>query len=138
MRRPAALISVCFCAGMLGALIGIAAAWSWELLGLSDLGAYTLRPLLAPVGPYPRLIWGGLWGVLYFFTIGSARTRKHWIQKGLLISLLPTLYYLVFFLPEQLSSGQELSFIAPVIVIILNLIWGVFTGLFARLLWGRN
>lgn len=138
MRRPAALISVCFCAGMLGALITVAAVSVWELLGLPDLGAYTLRPLLAPAGLYPRLIWGGLWGVLYFFTIGSARTRKHWIQKGLLISLLPTLYYLVFSLPEQLGSGLELSFIAPVIVIVLNLFWGIFTGLFARLLWGRN
>lgn len=66
MRRPAALISVCFCAGMLGALIGIAAVSGWELLGFPDLGAYTLRPLLAPAGLYPRLIWGGLWGVLYF------------------------------------------------------------------------
>ena len=138
MRRPAALISICFCAGMLSALVGLVAVWSWGMLGLPDLAGYAVRPLLAPVGFYPRLIWGGLWGVLFFLTVGSARTRKHWIRKGVLISLLPTLLYLVLFLPDQVGSGLTLSLVPPAIVTVVNLLWGIFVGLFSRLFWGRD
>lgn len=138
MRRPAALISICFCAGMLSALVGFCAVWAWAMLGLPELSVYAVRPLLAPDGFYPRLIWGGLWGVVFFVTVGSARARKHWMRKGLLVSLLPTLLYLIFYLPDQVGSGLTLSLAAPAIVVVLNLIWGVFIGLFARLLWGRD
>ena len=138
MRRPAALISICFCAGLLSALIGFCAVWAWEMLGLPDLTGYAVRPLLAPTGFYPRLIWGGVWGLLFFLTVGSARTRKHWIRKGVLISLLPTLLYLILYLPDQVGSGLTLSLASPAIVIVINLLWGVFIGLFSRLLWGRD
>lgn len=138
MRRPAALISICFCAGMLSALVGLSAGWAWGMLGLPDLTGYAVRPLLAPDGFYPRLIWGGLWGSLFFVTVGSARTRKHWIRKGVLISLLPTLLYLILFLPDQVGSGLTFSLASPAIVIVVNLIWGVFIGLFSRLFWGRD
>lgn len=138
MRRPAALLSVCFCAGLLGALAGLCASWVWGMLSLPDLSAHPVRPLLAPPGFYPRLVWGGLWGLLFFVTVGSARTRKHWVQKGVVISLLPTLYYLILLLPNQVSSGQTNPFISPAIVISVNLLWGVFTGVSARLFWGRS
>ena len=138
MRRPAALISICFCAGILSALVGLGAVWVWGQLGLPELAGYVVRPLIAPAGFYPRLIWGGLWGVLFFLTVGSARTRKHWIRKGVLISLIPSLLYLVLYLPDQVGSGLTLSFASPAIVIVVNLIWGVFVGLFSRLLWGRD
>lgn len=138
MRRPAALISICFCAGVLGALVGLNAVWLWNMLGLPELTRTAVRPLLAPNGFYPRLIWGGIWGCLFFLTVGSARTRKHWIRKGVLVSLLPTLLYLVLFLPEQVGSGLNFSLATPTIVFVVNLIWGVSVGLFARLLWGRD
>ena len=138
MRRPAALISICFCAGILSALVGLSAVWAWGMLGLPDLTGYVVRPLLAPDGFYPRLIWGGLWGFLFFVTVGSARTRKHWMRKGVLISLLPTLLYLILFLPDQVGSGLTFSLASPAIVTVVNLIWGVFIGLFSRLFWGRD
>ena len=138
MRHPAALLSVCFCAGMLGALAGLCAVWSWGMLGLPDVFGQMVRPLLAPDGFYPRLVWGGLWGILFFLTVGSVRTRKRWIQKGLLISLIPTLYYLIMILPGQGGLGLDRSLAAPVSVVAVNLVWGVFTGLFSRLFWGRN
>jgi hypothetical protein len=138
MRRPAALLSVCFCAGLLGALIGIGAVSVLEMLGLPDLSAYVVRPLLSPGGFYPRLVWGGLWGLLFFLTIGSVRTRRHWIQKGVLVSMVPTLLTLILYLPEQTGSTPKFFLAAPATIILLNLIWGVFTGLFSRLLWGRN
>ncbi len=138
MRHPAALLSICFCAGLLGALVGLCAVWSWGMLGLPALSGTELRPLLAPYGFYPRLVWGGLWGVLFFLTVGSVRTRKHWIQKGVIISLVPTLYYLIMILPGQGGFSLDGSILSPLAVIILNLLWGVFTGLFARLFWGRS
>ncbi len=138
MRRPAALISICFCAGMLSALVGFSAIWAWTMLGLPELTGYTVRPLLAPDGFYPRLIWGGLWGGVFFITVGSVRARKQWIRKGLLVSLLPTLLYLILYLPDQVGSGLTLSLASPAIIVALNLLWGVFVGLFARLLWGSD
>ena len=63
MNRPLHLLAVCFCAGLLGALL------SGLLLGLAGkFGAFTLvgvhlAPQLKPAWFYPRLVWGGLWGL---------------------------------------------------------------------------
>lgn len=141
MKRTSALISVCFCAGLLGALANTAFAWFCSNYGLTELAGVTLKTGFGRDILYPRLVWGGIWGLLYGLTVIPARSRKHWVRKGLLISLAPTLYHLFVVFPYQTihgTLGMELGLLTPLFILCFNLVWGFFTGVFARLLWGKS
>lgn len=141
MQRNSALLSVCFCAGLIGALANSLAIWFSGLWGLTELVGVHIAPHLTPAWLYPRLVWGGLWGLVYFLSVGQARYRRHWIRKGLWVSLLPTAAQLFYFFPTRTPfgpMGMGLGTLTPLFVLLFNVIWGFFTGLFARLLWGRG
>ena len=141
MNRPLHLLAVCFCAGMLGALL------SGLLLGLAGkFGALTLAgvqlaPQLKPAWFYPRLVWGGLWGLLYYLAVGRAHARCRWARRGMLVSLLPTAFELLVVFPYWQGAGlfgSKLGRLTPLVVLLANLAWGFFTGICCRLLWGRR
>ncbi len=139
MRRSA-LLSVCFCAGLLGAGASLAFAWLCSNYGLTDLADVTWRVSFTSSRLYPHLVWGGIWGLCYALTVIHPRSRKHWVRKGLVVSLLPTLYHLFVVFPYQTTYGMlgiELGLLTPLFVFIYNLVWGVLTGIFTRLLWGK-
>ncbi|RMF45822.1 MAG: hypothetical protein D6751_06535 [Deltaproteobacteria bacterium] len=141
MNRSSALFAVCFTAGALGALVNSLAAHYAGSLGLFGLIGVKLHPPLALAWLYPRLVWGGLWGLVYFFTIGRVRTRRHWVRKGLWVSLLPTAVQLTIVFPNFTSHGMfglGLGTLTPLAVLLLNGIWGLFTGIFTRAFWGRG
>ena len=87
-------MTVCFCAGMLGALCSSLVAWKAGQLGLPALLDVRMTPSLTLSWLYSRLVWGGLWGLLYFLTVGPLKSRRHWARKGLWLSLLPTAFQL--------------------------------------------
>lgn len=141
MNRGSALFAVCFTAGVLGGLFNSLAAWlagSWQLTAMAGVD---LSPTLTLGWLYPRLIWGGLWGLLYYFSVGRPRSRRQWVRKGLWLSLLPTAVQLFVIFPNHTSHGMlglGLGTLTPLFVLLYNLIWGGFTGLFTRIFWGRN
>ncbi|WP_305043239.1 hypothetical protein [Geoalkalibacter sp.] len=141
MERKGALLATCFCAGLLGALcnsLALAAAGSWGLMAAAGVN---LAPALTLSWLYPRLVWGGLWGLLFFFAVGAPRYRRHWIRKGLWLSLLPSLYQLLYVFPhlEQKGlMGLELGQLTPLFVLLFNFLWGAVTGMLTRILWGRG
>jgi hypothetical protein len=141
MQRPSALLAICFCAGLLAALFNSLAACLSSALGLPALADITMTAELSKLWIYPRLITGGLWGLTYFFTVGRRGSRRYWVRKGLWISLLPSAVQLFFTYPEQTPYGLlglGLGPLTPILVILSNLIWGFFIGIFTRLLWGRE
>lgn len=141
MNRNSALLAVCFAAGVLGALANSLAAWIFGLWGVTALAGVSLAPTLTLPWLYPRLVWGGFWGLVYFFTVNSQRRRRQWIRKGLWVSLLPTAAQLFYFFPYHTPFGPlgvGLGDLTALFVVLFNLVWGFFTGLFARLLWGRG
>lgn len=141
MRRSSALLCVCFCAGMIGALANSLAVWASGAQGVTALAGVHLAPRLTPAWLYPRLVWGGLWGLAYFITVAPPRYRRHWVRKGLSISLLPTVAQLFYFFPYHTPFGplgMGRGALMPLFVLLFNFIWGFFTGLFTRLLWGRG
>lgn len=141
MQRTSALIAVCFCAGLLAALGNSIAAWLGGLWGITALFGVDMVPEFTRAWLYPRLVWGGLWGLPYFFTIRYLHLRRRWVRKGLWFSLLPTLAQLLFFFPRFTEAGWfglGLGAATPLFVILYNLVWGFFLGVFARLLWGRG
>jgi hypothetical protein len=141
MQRNRTLLAVCFCAGLLGALGNSLVAWIAGKWGLTAMMGVALAPELTTAWLYPRLIWGGLWGLFYYFTVSHRHNRRHWVRKGLWVSLVPTLVQLFYIYPEQTTHGLMgigLGFYTPVFVFAFNLVWGFLTGFFTRLLWGRG
>ncbi len=141
MNRDSALLAVCFCAGLIGALANSIAAWLAGQWGITELAGVSLAPALTAAWLYPRLVWGGIWGLAYFVTVKRPRTRRHWVRKGLWVSLLPTLTQLLYVFPQKTSFGLlglGLGTLTPAFVLLFNMIWGFFTGFFTRLLWGRG
>ncbi|PLX99427.1 MAG: hypothetical protein C0624_13495 [Desulfuromonas sp.] len=140
MHNSNALMAVCFLAGLIGALFCSLAAWAFGNWGITALAGVNMAPALTLTWLYPRLVWGGIWGLAYFLLVGSPRSRRRWVRKGLLISLLPTLLQLFYFFPYTTPFGQmgvKLGLMTPLFVLLYNFIWGFFTGVFTRLLWGR-
>jgi len=141
MTRTRVLMTVCFCAGVLGALCSSLVAWKAGQLGLPALLDVRMAPSLTLSWLYSRLIWGGVWGLAYFLAVGTLKSRRHWARKGLLISLLPTLFQLLVVYPQMTGHdllGLDLGQFTPLFVLLYNLIWGFCTGVFCRILWGRG
>lgn len=141
MNRPLALMSVCFCAGLLGALVNSTVAWLFGNWGIPELLGVSLAPAFTKQWLYPRLVWGGLWGLVYFLAVGGRGAHRHWIRKALWISLLPSAFQLFVVFPYWTRHGIlgfGLGDFTAIFVLVYNLAWGFGTGIFSRLLWGRN
>ena len=141
MTRTTVLMTVCFCAAVLGALCSSLVTWKAGQLGLPAMLDVRMSPALTLPWLYSRLIWGGVWGLAYFLTVGPLKSRRHWVRKGLWISLLPTLFQLLFVYPQLTGHdmlGLALGQFTPLLVLLYNLVWGFFTGVFCRILWGRG
>jgi len=141
MNRGSALLATAFVAGLIGALFNSLAAWGAGQLGLTSLIGVKIAPALTAAWLYPRLVWGGIWGLAYYFTIARPRNRRHWVRKGLWMSLLPTAVQLFVVFPNTTPHGMlgfGLGQLTPLAVVVFNLVWGFFTGVFTRILWGRN
>lgn len=140
-KRNGALLAVCFTAGVIGALANSLTAWLSGELGLPAMAGVQLAPDLTKAWLYPRLIWGGLWALAFWITVAHPRSRRHWVRKGLYISLLPTAVQLFYIFPYQAHQdmmGLSLGTLTPAFVLLYNAVWGFFTGVFTRLLWGKG
>jgi hypothetical protein len=141
MPRASTLMTVCFCAGVLAALCSSLVVWQAGQMGLPAMAGVRMSPTLTPDWLYSRLVWGGLWGLIYFLVVGPLKARGRWARKGLWISLLPTAFQLLVVYPKMTSYGWfglDLGQFTPLFVFLYNLIWGFCTGIFCRLLWGRR
>jgi hypothetical protein len=141
MPRTSALMTTCVCAGMLAALCSSLIAWKAGQMGVPAMLDVRMAPKLTSAWIYSRVVWGGIWGLTYFLAVGPLRARRHWARKGMWISLLPTLFQLLVIYPKMTGHdwlGLSLGQFTPLFVFVYNLIWGLFTGIFCRLLWGRG
>ncbi|KIH78027.1 hypothetical protein SAMN05660860_02300 [Geoalkalibacter ferrihydriticus] len=141
MERKGALLATCFCAGLLGGLVYSLTLWAAGFYGFTAAAGVLMTPDFSLPWLYPNLIWGGLWGLVYFPTVASYRHRKHWIRKGLWISLLPALFALLYLYPQvqrQGLLGLELGNFTPLFVLLFHFAWGAATGIFTRMLWGKR
>ncbi|MEA3363461.1 MAG: hypothetical protein U9Q61_09390 [Thermodesulfobacteriota bacterium] len=140
MPKSSALFAVCFTAGLLGALASSLFLWGCNEWGVTAILNVKMAQALELPKLYPQMFIGGLWGLVYFFTVGSPRQRRHWVRKGLWFSLIPSLtaiFYLYPYVYHKGMAGFDLGMLTPLLIVIVNLIWGLFTGFFARLFWGR-
>ncbi|HKL25140.1 MAG TPA: hypothetical protein VJ910_02805 [Desulfuromonadales bacterium] len=141
MNRTLALMCVCFCAGLIGGLGSAASAWLFDSWGIPDLLNVRMAQAFNKTWLYPQLIWGGLWGLVYFLTVGGRNSRRHWVRKALWVSLLPSVFQLFVVYPywaHQGLLGLHLGEFTALFTVFHNLVWGLTMGIFSRLLWGRH
>lgn len=124
-------VSLAFAAGVVGALFNSLAVWAAGHYGLSARVGVAIHPSFSADWLYPRMVWGGLWGLLLLLPLAPGRT----LIRGLVLSLGPSLAQLLFFFPQQTShglGGLGLGLLTPVAVLIFNAIWGISAAYWIR------
>jgi hypothetical protein len=124
-------ILVCFAAGCLGALINSLVSWQAGELGIAHWAGVSIAPKLSAGWLYPRIVWGGLWGVLFVVPFLNSR----FLLKGTVLSLIPTAVQLLYVFPHMAHQGLmglHLGMWTPAFVLVFNWVWGVVTAAVIR------
>ena len=122
---------ILFAAGCLGALANSLAVWLFGDLRITGALGVSIAPAITPAWLYPRVVWGGLWGLLFLLPIYPSKP----ILKGSFLSLFPTAVQLLVVFPLKAGkglAGLELGLLTPVFVVFFNWVWGVVTALSIR------
>jgi len=129
-RAHARQLSLVFAAGAVGALANSVAVWAAGASGLTHAIGVRIAPELSPAWLYPRVVWGGLWGLLFLLPLASQR----WVAQGLALGLFPTLAQLFVFFPRAGvdALGTKLGALTPLVVIAANAIWGLAASAWLR------
>ena len=113
-----------FTAGCIGGLVNSLIVWQFGQLGINASFGVSIAPNLSPAWLYPRIVWGGLWGLLFLLPLWSSRL----FLKASMLSLLPTLVQLFIVFPLKTNkgvAGLELGLYTPVLVLFFNWVWGI-------------
>jgi hypothetical protein len=117
-----------FGAGALGGVANSLALWLFGDLGITARLGVSLAPSLSAPWLYPRIVWGGLWGLTFILPFMKSRP----IKKGVVLSLLPTLLQLFVIFPNYAHQGRlglHLGTLTPAFVVFFNMVWGFVAGL---------
>jgi len=117
-----------FAAGCLGALANSLTVWLFGEFGITGQFHVSMAPPLTPGWLYPRIVWGGIWGLLFVLPLTNAKP----VRKGILLSILPTIIQLLVVFPIKAKKGYlglQLGTLTPVFVVFYNMVWGVVTSL---------
>lgn len=121
-----------FSAGCAGGLAYSVAVSTFGDLGITSALGVSFHHSLAPAWVYSRIVWGGIWGMLFFLPL----SRSNLFLKGTILSLLPTAFQLFVVFPifaERGIGGLELGLLTPFVILFFNGLWGVATALILQL-----
>ncbi len=131
MKNFCRSLSLVFAAGCFGGLLCSLTLW---LFGVSELTAHfgvKLAPKLTLEWLYPRVVCGGLWGLLFLLPY----MQRSYFFRGLLWSLAPSFVTLFILLPFTLGKGflgTKLGDFTPLFVLLFNAVWGLSSGLWLQ------
>ncbi len=116
-------ISSAFSAGAVGGLANSLVVWIFGVLGITSLLGVKIAPHLSPAWLYPRIVWGGLWGLLFLLPV----MIRSLFARAFVFSLAPTAVMLFIIFPKMGKGvyGLSLGTLTPVFVILFNFIWGI-------------
>ena len=117
-------LSLVFAAGCLGGLVNSLAVWIAGETGITALLGVAIAPRLSAAWLYPRLVWGGIWAILFLLPFMQRRL----FSKGLVLSLGPSLVQLFVVFPVKAGKGVmglDLGVLTPVLVLVFNAVWGL-------------
>jgi hypothetical protein len=121
-----------FAAGCVGALANSLTVWFFGHQGITRSIGVLMSPALSPDWLYPRIVWGGLWGLLFILPFLNSRL----FAKGTVLSLVPTavqLFVLFPFVAHKGIAGIKLGLYTPAAVLFFNWVWGMATAVTIRL-----
>jgi len=124
-------LMIVFAAGCLGALANSLTVWAFGHYGISASLHVHITPDLSPHWLYPRIVWGGIWGMLFVLPMLQSR----WLLKGTALSLAPTavqLFVIFPFIAHKGMAGLELGTLTPLLVLFFNGVWGIVTAMAIR------
>ncbi|KPJ75903.1 MAG: hypothetical protein AMJ54_13530 [Deltaproteobacteria bacterium SG8_13] len=124
-------LSLVFAAGCFGGLLNSLAVWISGETGITALLGVAIAPRLSAAWLYPRLVWGGIWAILFLLPFMQRRL----ISKGILLSLGPSLVQLFVVFPIKAGKGVmglELGLLTPLLVLIFNAVWGLAAAIWLR------
>ncbi len=116
-----------FAAGCVGALANSMTVWLFGNLGINSALGVSIAPPLSPGWLYPRIVWGGIWGLLFVLPMMQSRL----LMKGAVLSLFPTAVQLFVVFPLKAHkgvAGLDLGLLTPLLVLFFNWVWGVVTA----------
>ena len=125
------IVLIVFAAGALGALANSLAVWLFGHVGITATLGVAIAPELTSHWLYPRIVWGGLWGLLFILPMLQSRI----FLKGTILSLFPTAIQLFVVFPlvkHKGMAGLELGLLTPLCVLFFNWIWGTITAFTVR------
>jgi hypothetical protein len=82
MKKPLTF----FAAGCVGALANSFTVWAFGQYGITQALGVAIVPALSSSWLYPRIVWGGIWGLLFILPILDSKL----LRKGSILSLFPT------------------------------------------------
>ncbi len=129
-------LSVAFAGGTVGALIHSGVVWYLGYRGIPQQLGVFIAPVWGIHFLYPKLVWGGLWGLLFLLPF----MRNGWLvsvfSRGIFFSLAPTLVQLFYVFPFVLHKGLlgfSLGRLTPLFVFGYNAVWGLTAAFWVRL-----
>lgn len=121
-----------FAAGCVGGVIYCITMWLFTRYGITQSFGVSLYGSIAPQWMYPRIVWGGLWGLLFLLPM----LTNSIFLRSLVISLIPTLVHLLIIYPFYLGkgfAGLQLGLLAPLLVWFFFWIWALSTAITLKL-----
>ena len=131
MNNLAKKLSLVFAAGCLGGLLNSLAVWIFGVIGITPALGVKIAPSLSALWLYPRLVWGGIWGLLFLLPL----MQKRFLYRGLIYSLGPTIVQLFIVFPMKTGQGVmgfDLGLLTPLLVFVFNAIWGLTAAIWLR------
>ena len=131
MKKFARTLTLAFSAGALGGLANGLCVWLAVKYGLTAALGVSLAAPLTPAWIYPRIVWGGIWGLLFIVPLWE----RNPFLRGLFFSIGPTLVMLFVIFPLRLGKGMmglDLGTWTPAFVILFNAVWGWTAALWMR------
>lgn len=135
MKLSVKNLSLVFVAGLWGGLFNGLVIWLFGLLGIPQALGVQIAPPLTTGLLYPKLVWGGLWGLMFLIPLG----RLSFLVKGLIFSIGPSLVQLFVVFPLQAHAGVlglQLGALTPLFVLFYNVVWAIPAGLWLQ--WARQ
>ena len=119
------MFSVWFAAGVFGGLLNAVFVWGTGQIGLNQAVGIAIKPPWSTELLYGKLVWGGIWGCLFYFL------GKQWeltLGCALLVSLAPTAVQLFYVFPAMAKKGmmgKDLGRWTWLYLIAANAVWAL-------------
>jgi hypothetical protein len=108
------------------------ALWLAGSQGITAHFGVSMAPALTPAFMYHRVVWGGIWGLIFILPFFKSSV----LLRGLIFSLAPTAVQFWVVFPMILGKGAlglDLGVMTPVFVVLLNALWGWTAALWLRI-----